>query len=187
MRHRALNLIWGVMCDKKRGFTIAEVAKESGCDKSTVGKYLKKLCAAGFVKLAGARKNGNSSCDRYRITRVDAPDLELLATAEEGAQEKIWRSMRIFKTFTVGDIAMVCGLHEDTVGRYVNKLKQVDYVRVHVSNKGGGKAGAYHTYRLVRDTGPRSPVVLGDGRAFDCNLNQFFGGKDGRNHNDDND
>ena len=180
MRNRALNLIWTVMRGR-RDFTVAEIAEESTCERSTVGKYVKKLREGGFVELVGARKNGTAEGDRYRVTCSDCIAPDLVSDEEDGAQEKMWRSMRIFRSFNVADIAMVCNLHENTVKRYTNKLKQAGYVSVHVSNKGGGKVGAYNTYRLARDTGARSPVILRDGRVFDCNKNEFYGGKYGRN------
>jgi predicted transcriptional regulator len=173
MRGRALNLIWDAM-RKAEIFTTQEVAIVSACEQTTVRKYLKDLVATGFVELVGTRENGKLGGDRYKVVRSDVKVPKVGETeSKEGAQDKMWRSMRIFRSFTVSDIAATSSLHIETVKRYVNKLKQAGYVSVQVSNGGGGKRGAYNLYRLLKDTGVRSPVVLRDGRVFDCNLNEY--------------
>jgi Fic family protein len=173
MRGRALALIWNAM-RKAETFDIAEIGDAVGCDHTTVSKYLKMLIKEGFVKQVQKRINGIKSRDRYQIIRTDIimPDVNGKETPE-GAQDKMWRSMRIFGSFTAAEIAGTSYVHIDTAARYINRLKDVGYVKVLKSNNGGGNSGDYNVYRLIKNTGVRCPQVCSDGKVYDCNINQY--------------
>lgn len=173
MRNTALSQIWAVM-RKVTDFDINAIATVTGRDATTVSKYLKSLIKYGFVELVKGRTNGYAGGDRYKVVRTDVslPDLKGNETPES-ANDRMWRSMRIFGLFKIRDIAMTASVSYDTASKFVTRLQAVGYVRMNTCNRSGSR-GSFASYHLLKNTGVRCPVLMGDGRVFDTNLNEYF-------------
>lgn len=76
---------------------------------------------------------------------------------EGAARRKVWRSMRIFRRFTVPDLCRTSGANINNVLRFLHGLQKHGYVAP-FGTYVGGRAGSYKSWRLVRDTGPEHPV-----------------------------
>jgi hypothetical protein len=74
-------------------------------------------------------------------------------------RQNIWRSMQIFKTFTILDLIItVPGLRYDNAQKFVRRLVTYGYLSKK-ANFSGGRAGEYQVYRLIKDVGPTMPSL----------------------------
>lgn len=80
-------------------------------------------------------------------------------------RERIWRSMRILRTFTRGDLMAVSQSSRGVTWRFLQALVKHGYLRPM-------RAGREHkmVYTLILDTGPVPPRPFADGTLFDLNL-----------------
>lgn len=143
---------------------------------------LRRAYAAGLIERA------SEGC--YRLTergRSDEVEPLMVTTAPTGvggawdatARNRIWAAMRQLGRFCRADLAAAVAQPdsdrralESSIRRYVARLVAVGYlvpltgrVRIAAHPNMGQKR-----YRLVRDTGPASPLVRRDGSIFDRNL-----------------
>ena len=79
---------------------------------------------------------------------------------EREVRARLWASMRTLRQFTVADLMTTAEASRSNAQHYVRGLCAGDppYVRV-VRERSCGKAGSYHLYQLVRDTGPYAPRI----------------------------
>jgi hypothetical protein len=91
-----------------------------------------------------------------------------------GARERAWQSMRILGSFTLPDLETTSGISLENARKLVLRLEQAGYLRrvsTHVT-----RPGMHHKWQLLRNSGPRVPVVR-QGRplvVYDPNLNETF-------------
>ena len=90
------------------------------------------------------------------------------------SRQEAWQSMRVFPTFTIPDILATASINLDNLRRFILRLEAAGYIR-RVREKMNGHAGSYNVYRLVRNSGPKVPVLWNDGGVYDPNLDQLFG------------
>lgn len=92
--------------------------------------------------------------------------------ANNSACQKIWRSMRMHRSFTCDDIVMTSESSPGNVRTYVATLAKHGYLLCVGSSKtihGRFKP----VWRLIRNTGPKAPRRLQDGKiVWDPNLKQ---------------
>jgi hypothetical protein len=72
-------------------------------------------------------------------------------------RNKIWRSMRILRRFTIPDLCRTAGAKRTNVRKFVKRLE----VHGYVAQLGGyvsGRAGVFRGLRLVKDVGPVYPM-----------------------------
>lgn len=84
------------------------------------------------------------------------------------ARTRAWKSMRMLRQFTVGDLEMTADIRYDNARKYVLALvacRVCRLQRAHVN----GKFGSVKKYALVKDLGPRAPIVRADRSVFDEN------------------
>jgi hypothetical protein len=97
-------------------------------------------------------------------------------TVEASGRERMWRTAKILKAFTANDLAIAASLPDAPVKlgeavHYVNWLARGGYLAVLAPPHKGGK-GRRTTYRLVRNTGPKPPMILRTKALWDPNLHQ---------------
>lgn len=86
---------------------------------------------------------------------------------------KMWDAMRILRVFTAPDILAVCELtNRRSALTFIGQLRRAGYV----ANVGGNVGLHEHRrYRLVRNTGPIAPSLIGRGRAiYDHNTDKEY-------------
>lgn len=145
-----------------------------------IRRALTGFITAGFVKpVDGARRQKNAFGQHTHVCLalvrdigVDAPRVN-----EDGraviaglGKEQIWRTLRLKRERTATEISAAASTAKVPVARvtvidYLRVLRRAGYVVAQ------GKRG-HERFRLVRDTGPRPPVVQSDGALFDVNLGE---------------
>jgi len=85
-------------------------------------------------------------------------------------QEKIWMVIRgLNSEFTVEDVTVLVEGNQKAVGVYISILKHSGYIRKVGLRRFNGRS--HPLYRLVRNTGPKPPVVRRC--VYDPNLDQL--------------
>jgi hypothetical protein len=88
--------------------------------------------------------------------------------------------MRIIRTFTINDILATAEITLYNARKYIQRLERTGYI-TRIQDHVSGRAGSRNVYRLVRNSGPQAPVPYLDGKIYDPNLDQEFGGGDEQN------
>lgn len=83
-------------------------------------------------------------------------------------RERAWRSIRVRKTFTIGEIVADAirmdstepSRPHDNAGRYISRLRQAGYLREQGRRQRGTASGSngFKQFILLRNTGPRAPI-----------------------------
>jgi hypothetical protein len=94
--------------------------------------------------------------------------------APDSARARVWKAMRIMRTFTRSDLMAVAEATRDNLDRYIPALERAEYL-IRARDKLNGVPAGHIIYRLVRDTGPSHPIPWVDGRVFDQNERKIFG------------
>ncbi|HUY26173.1 MAG TPA: hypothetical protein VMV27_02030 [Candidatus Binataceae bacterium] len=82
------------------------------------------------------------------------------------ARFRIWRSMRILRSFTIPQLVATSDATKKNATSYVSGLARNGYLRVTRTKK----PGAPGVYMLARNTGPNPPRVGHDHSIYDPNL-----------------
>ncbi len=83
--------------------------------------------------------------------------------------EKLWRTIRVLRTFTLHDLEAITGVSGPAVRTYVSLLKAGGYFRVTAAKN---RRGPRNTYVLIKDTGAKAPTVRM--RLYDPNIGEFI-------------
>ena len=156
-------------------FTITDVWGVVDMHRKSIINYVKRLEAGGYVE----QRDDFETSYRYQLvknTGATAPRLtkEGMPVTQGGANENMWRSMRMMDFFTPNDLIAHSNTDTTTVAlttakAYCTALTKAGYLRV------VQKARPPHhqaIYKLVRNTGPRPPQVQKIKQVFDPNLNK---------------
>lgn len=65
--------------------------------------------------------------------------------------------MRVMKTFDLPTLCISAAVPERTIVNYLNLLQRAKYVRI--VERGSRTTGRVSVYRLMRNTGPKSPTT----------------------------
>lgn len=79
------------------------------------------------------------------------------------ARVRIWRAMRMLRTFDLPQLITVAECGHYNAKRYAQALAREGILRV-VGNANGGK-GRFVSWQLVHDLGPRAPRLGADGKV----------------------
>lgn len=153
-------------------FSIAMIRKETYADRRTLLSYIECLVAGAYAERRETDEN-----PEYRIVNPVkiAPRLRKdgsVVTQGRGT-ENMWRTMRMMRQFSPRDLAAhattgTANVSVLTARKYCELLVRVGYLRT-VKPK-GGRADAI--YKLIRNTGPKPPMVQRDKSIFDQNTNE---------------
>lgn len=82
----------------------------------------------------------------------------MVASRGADKREKLWRAMRILRTFTIGELAAVIELASvKSVSAFCSELQRAGYLTV---QRGNHHQHECARYRLIRDTGPIAPWAM---------------------------
>lgn len=87
---------------------------------------------------------------------------------ESRSRARLWRAMRILRTFTVAELSATAEVSPNSARKYVRALAHAGYLRVATPYRQGA-VGGHASYLLIRDTGPHAPSI-GKQRLRDPNL-----------------
>ena len=146
---------------------------------STVRDYIRGLEAAGHI--AVTREYSLHTAKRWKLVRdngVEAPRVRRDGTPVTMglAQEQMWRALRMLKSDTnARELAAHAStpqipVAESAAGDYLRNLCQASYLECTQEGKGRGRGGIQARFRLVKNTGPRPPMVQRVDAIFDPNL-----------------
>lgn len=98
---------------------------------------------------------------------------------KEDVRQKAWLAMRMIRRFTTFDVRSTSGIEPDNLKKYLQALHKPGFIAKDREKKNGAPMG-HVVWRLVRDTGPRQPIVRMYGLGvFDPNTGSVWG-LDGR-------
>lgn len=142
--------------------------------RKTIENYLAFLLAEKVVRVAGSEQRGATTTHRYRIlNQGDAPPMRRGDSSLGQRQQALWTAMRSLSQFRASVLAEAastdtCVIARETASGYVADLLRAGYLAI-----AGSAPERKQTpiYRLVRNSGPRAPIVMRPERAcFDLNL-----------------
>lgn len=91
-----------------------------------------------------------------------------------GARQRIWNALRIYKLFTAAEIGPVASASPANVQKYLRALAQAGYLRLERPKRNGCVDG-HAVWRLLRNSGPRCPIVRSDhSGVYDPNTDQVY-------------
>lgn len=158
--------------------SVLSLCENTGVHRKTATDYLDALAAGGFVERR--RDDGQHGLAWVKLIRDGghhAPRLRQdgQPVTRGGGIGNMWRSMRIMKTFSAPEIAQLSStsavtVTESTAQSYIGILFATGFLTViEKANPGIGRKASY---RLVRNTGPRPPMIQRVKRVYDPNTRQ---------------
>jgi flagellar basal body rod protein FlgC len=88
-------------------------------------------------------------------------------------RQRAWNAMRYMVVFTAADIQATAEIGKDNLKRYIRALAAVGYLRCIQERRSGASMG-HAVWSLVRNSGPKHPLALKDGRVYDPNTDTVF-------------
>lgn len=147
-------------------WTTSEIATAAGVDATAVRTYLTALRAGGYIE---ATYTALHRARRYMLANdvgIDAPRVTLTGQpiTMGAAQQQMWQTLRI--TGQALSPAELAGL-ASTERVQVTLTAARDYLGY--LNRAGYLAAADGRYQLIKNTGPRAPMVQRTKRVYDPN------------------
>lgn len=142
--------------------------------RKTIENYLAFLLAEKVVRVLGSDQRGATATHRYCIINAgEAPPLRRGDSSLGQCQQALWMAMRLLGQFRAAALAEAAStdtlvIARSTASGYVADLLQAGYLAI-----AGNAPERRQTlvYRLVRNTGPRAPIVMRQEKAcFDLNI-----------------
>ncbi len=175
---------WEIIRELRR-FTITDIEQRCNVDRRVIGDYVRRLAKAGVVITDG--KTGDAVVYRLVADQPDAPAVRrdgTLTTPPGLGQERMWRSMKMLKTFDAAELAAAASIDDvpvslETAKNYITHLLRVGYLALLVPAKPGYKPGTGNParYRLRPDmvTGPLAPQIQRTDWVWDPNRKCVMG------------
>lgn len=187
-----MDLIWAAIREigNEGAFSLAEImvlstaSRAGGADttpllEATVAAYCAALEKGGFI---AATTSPHPLAARHRCLRcyqlirdvgVEAPHVgaDGKPTADNAARTQLWRAMRMHKgEFTRADLAAVCPDATDEQAKFLcAQLERAGYLRA-----SGKKRHVFNRYTMMRDSGPRPPIIGRDLSMIDGNTGEVM-------------
>jgi len=90
------------------------------------------------------------------------------------AMQRIWTSMRILQTFSVGQLQACSDVSNDMVRTVVFQLYQFGYIQLLSYYPHRCFLGNENLYQLTENTGARAPFLYGNKILYDANTNYIY-------------
>lgn len=171
--------IWTAIRELKT-FTAQDLSRKSGETVDASRDYVRGLCAAGFVEPAGhSGAFKRASFNLVKDPGLDAPRVRRDGTiVPEPGRDRMWRSMRILKDFSIKDLVATASLQEAPIAEgeaafYCLCLARAGFLYEIQPNK---------RFRFLPSqyTGPRSPMVRRVREVVDANTGEVKWSGDAR-------
>jgi len=147
---------------KAPSITLDLLCNKTGIERKPALRILQKLEKEQLLRLQsvatkplpyaqGGRRKKNPKW--ILVCRVEYEN-RFRETSKDGPQrDKIWKLMRIRRTFTTPELSVIAGINIDTVRDYLKILEKNEVVKRLKRN------GAGVVFQLVKDTGPKRPIL----------------------------
>lgn len=142
--------------------------------RKTIENYLAFLLAEKVVRVVSTETRGGNATHRYKIMNLgEAPPMRRGDSSLGQRQQALWTAIRSLGQFRASELAGAAStdtmvIARETASGYVADLLRAGYLAI-----AGHAPERKQTpiYRLVRNSGPRAPIVMRPERAcFDLNL-----------------
>lgn len=164
-------VVWEAIRARAGRFWPGDIVVASGAHRKTVSDHLKGWRLAGYVE--------HLEDGAFRLARdvgQEAPRVlpDGTPVSRGGGTEQMWQTMRILKEFEVVDLLThgEVPIREATARSYVGMLLQTGYLRV--IRKAVPSRGRMAVYRLIRNTGPRPPMIQSVKQVWDPNSQTVY-------------
>jgi len=161
--------------DLQAGFSLSEVVTKSGVLRKTAKDYILSLVAAGYLE-------ATAEPDAWRFARdggAHAPRVRRdgSAVTQGAGAVNLWRAMRMLPKFTARDLAAhsnteTVRVTEATAQSYCSMLLATGFLRV--VQKADPVQDRTAIYRLVRDDGPKPPMIQRVKQVYDPNTGKVY-------------
>jgi hypothetical protein len=157
---------------KFKSFAVSDLGTD--LDNSPVYAFLNGLVAAGYLEREGKVQTKLFGANRYRLIKdaVEAPYVRKDGTVPTrgSGRARMWRAMKILPSFTIVDLVACCEKGGPAVATweartYVAYLERAGYLK-----RLDAHGVALASFKLVRWTGPRPPMIQRIKQVFDPNL-----------------
>jgi hypothetical protein len=159
--HAVEQPLWSALRDAAAPASVFELHGTTGAHPNSIQHRLSRWVAAGLVaRLDGSPKRYAMNDDTPRTAAPPRVDLAGRATPRVvPVRARLWRAMRVLNRhgFDVPTLMMSADASRRATEELVNVLRRAGYLRQTVRNRGAART--WSTFRLVRDTGPRPPLV----------------------------
>lgn len=173
--HNQRQALWEAMRELKE-FSTVDLEDKTRVKEESIRCYLTGLTRAGYLEhITGKQRERTAktyATGRWKLikdTGIDAPRVNKRGeeTTLGCVREQLWRTMRILGQFGTRDLAVHAGTEECAVSlksakEYLRHLRKAGYV----INNGNG------IWRLVKNTGPKPPIIQDIPQVFDQNLGE---------------
>ena len=164
--------VWQAIRRRTDTFTVSQIHDATGAAVKTIRDYLLCLAAGGYVEHTAPEAPGQPAFFKMlRDTGHHAPRLRPDGSpVQQGkTNEQLWTSMCVLKQFTYRDLmdTATVPVPEQTAKTYCRLLLATGYLKV--LRKADPSKGQAALYRLIRNSGPRSPQVQRVKQVFDPN------------------
>ncbi|MGD9862566.1 MAG: hypothetical protein AB7S99_05070 [Pseudodonghicola sp.] len=175
--------VWDIMrSEHERGgawLTLGAIVDRAEVHRKTGADYLGCLVAGGYAERGDDEVLG---CAKWRLIKDGGHHAPRLrkdgSTVTQGAGlANIWRSMRMLRKFSTVDVALhsstpATQVTESTVKSYCSMLLATGYLRV--LQKADPVKGRKAIYQLVRNTGPKPPMIQRVKQVYDPNTGTVY-------------
>jgi hypothetical protein len=177
--------IWAAIRFLKR-FDLEDLQVTTECEYQNCHKYTQALYRVGVLNLeVKPAEIGQRFTFRLdpRFMGVEAPIpqkngqvfdpnrgqvLDVIRGNPKNSRERAWEAMRELHHFTQPQLARAAKCTKDNLCKYLRSLLVAGYLEVVQPGMSSPKVAA--VYRLIRNTGAKTPVVQRDGTILDPNL-----------------
>lgn len=151
--------LWRALCASPAPVTVMDLRARTGGDRTVILRQLNRWVAKGLVT------RFESEPDRFAMTDTadrtpQPPQVNASGIAHprlRTAREKLWSAMRVLREFDLPTLTMTSGASRRSAEELINVLHRAGHLRQLV--RGNPTTGVWSTYRLVRNSGPRAPLV----------------------------
>lgn len=170
-------IIWAaIRARKDTPFTAAEMVAATSAEQKTIRDYCKGLVAAGYLQQLPAPAGTVITWQLIKDIGVEAPRVrpDGSPVTQGIITEQLWRGMTMLKDFSYDDLVQsaTVAISDETAKAYCKMLLAAGYLRVLV--KADPASARRARYRLIRNKGPKAPMIQRIKQVYDPNSREIF-------------
>lgn len=164
--------LWRRLSTATTPASVRELHLDTDAHPNAIQHRLDRWVRAGFVtRIDGTPKRYSMNDDAPRSAIPPRVDIQgKVLPRAPSARERLWRTIRVLRTFDVPTLVIAAGATRRSAEDLINCLHRAGYLRQLV--RGNSQSGTWSTYRLGRNTGPRSPSI--QHRKIDGRIQRFL-------------
>jgi hypothetical protein len=155
----ARDTLWAALCASPAPVTVIDLRARTGGDRTVILRQLTRWVAAGRVTRIAGQPVRFAIADAAERA-AQPPQVNATGAARprlRTAREKLWSAMRVLREFDLPTLTMTSGASRRSAEELINVLHRAGHLRQLV--RGNPTTGVWSTYRLVRNSGPKAPIV----------------------------